>query len=256
MKKLICALLCAVLFAMTTGCAQEKGLTQEELASLYDVTSIQSAVEQYLQNFAAISDEQADVMLASDDRMLSSDETTANAIRNAIQSWKTTNNDLGTLISMDHFEIEEADDGITGVIQATFEYRTARFSVTFTEDLSSVTEISFIPDFTMSEKLQRAGLNTVMGMGTVFAVLILISLIIYAFGYIPKIQERMTKKTVPAPEPLPESPIPEPQTGPEVDDKALVAVITAAIAASEDVPADGLIVRSIRRRKDARWKNS
>ena len=37
------------------------------------------------------------------------------------------------------------------------------------------------------------------------------------------------------------------------DDGELVAVIAAAIAASEEVPADGVIVRSIRRRKSNKW---
>ena len=44
-----------------------------------------------------------------------------------------------------------------------------------------------------------------------------------------------------------------------VDDGELVAVITAAIMASmtsngEEVPADGLIVRSIKRSKSNKWK--
>ena len=41
----------------------------------------------------------------------------------------------------------------------------------------------------------------------------------------------------------------------EVDDLELVAVITAAIAASENTPADGLVVRSIRKvNKTNNWK--
>ena len=57
--------------AVLSGCTSESGLTNEEISSLYDVASIQTATEQYLQNFAAISDEQADEMLAADSRMLS-----------------------------------------------------------------------------------------------------------------------------------------------------------------------------------------
>ena len=262
MKKLASLILCMILsVAVLSGCTSESGLTNEEVSSLYDVASIQTATEQYLQNFAAISDEQADEMLAADSRMLSADKDTANAIRSGLQSWKTANGDLGTLISIDQFEIKEMDDGIAGTIRATFELRTAEFSVTFSEDLSSVTEISIIPDYTMGEKLQKAGLNTVMGMGTVFVVLILISLIIYAMGYIPKIQARFAKgkeetEVLPSEEKAPVMAA-EPQDGePETDDTQLVAVITAAIAASEDVPADQLVVRSIRRRPSAHWKHS
>ena len=41
----------------------------------------------------------------------------------------------------------------------------------------------------------------------------------------------------------------------ETDDLELVAVITAAIAASEQAPADGFVVRSIRRRgRKSNWR--
>lgn len=101
----------------------------------------------------------------------------------------------------------------------------------------------------MGEIMKKAGLNTVMGMGTVFLVLILISIIIYLLGFIGKAQKKRPAETVgvsvtPAePEDL-------------TDDFELVAVIAAAIAASEGVPADQLVVRSIRRKASPnRWKN-
>ena len=40
------------------------------------------------------------------------------------------------------------------------------------------------------------------------------------------------------------------------DDLELVAVITAAIAASENTPADGLVVRSIKRAPASKWKRA
>ena len=101
----------------------------------------------------------------------------------------------------------------------------------------------------MGEIMKKAGLKTVMGMGTVFLVLILISIIIYLLGIIGKAQKKRPAETVgvsvtPAePEDL-------------TDDFELVAVIAAAIAASEGVPADQLVVRSIRRKASPnRWKN-
>lgn len=41
-----------------------------------------------------------------------------------------------------------------------------------------------------------------------------------------------------------------------VDDRELVAVITAAIAATQSVPVEGLVVRSIRRKPASKWKNA
>ena len=96
-------------------------------------------------------------------------------------------------------------------------------------------------------RLANALQNTVLGMGTVFVMLIAIALIIYCFKIIPVIQEKFAKKTEPAAE--------APKTAPvvaapvqETDDLELVAVIAAAIAASENVPVDSFRVRTIKRR--------
>lgn len=109
----------------------------------------------------------------------------------------------------------------------------------------------------MGELMKRAGLNTVMGMGTVFLVLILISIIIYLLGFIGKAQNKGAAAAA-----LPEKPaeplVMETPAEPEdlTDDFELVAVIAAAIAASEGVPADCLVVRSIRRKASPnQWKN-
>lgn len=103
----------------------------------------------------------------------------------------------------------------------------------------------------------RALLNTVMGMGTVFIVLIFISFIISLFKYIPAIQEKFSKKSAqpaPASKPAPaKAPVivEEEEEEELVDDAQLVAVITAAIMAScqttNAVSADKLVVKSIRR---------
>lgn len=115
---------------------------------------------------------------------------------------------------------------------------------------------------TLGQIFQRALLNTLLGMGTVFAVLIFISLLISLFKYIPKLQQRFGKKQEMAGQP-PEPgrfkfrPKPaEPAKAEEkdyIDDRELVAVITAAIAAYQGTSTDGLIVRSIKRAKKQNW---
>ena len=110
----------------------------------------------------------------------------------------------------------------------------------------------------MGELMKRAGLNTVMGMGTVFLVLILISIIIYLLGFIGKAQNKGPAAAEAAPEKPAEPFVMETPAEPEdlTDDFELVAVIAAAIAASEGVPADRLVVRSIRRKASPnQWKN-
>lgn len=102
---------------------------------------------------------------------------------------------------------------------------------------------------------EQALLNTLMGMGTVFAVLIFISLLISLFVYIPSIERalknrssRKEKRAAQEERPAPKRPIIEEL----VDDGELVAVITAAIMAANGgaaVSADKLVVRSIKRVK-------
>ena len=98
----------------------------------------------------------------------------------------------------------------------------------------------------------EAGLNTAMGLGIVFCALAFISLVISLegkiFGAVGK------KKAAPKTPEVPAAPAPAvvEEVQDESDDTELVAVITAAIYAYEaenggEVPADGLVVRSIRR---------
>ena len=100
--------------------------------------------------------------------------------------------------------------------------------------------------------IKTALLNIVIGMGIVFCVLILISFLIFLFGYIPKIfGGKADKKIDGTPVAVvQEMPVEDASYEELIEDTELVAVITAAIMASmgEEAPADGLVVRSIRRR--------
>lgn len=96
----------------------------------------------------------------------------------------------------------------------------------------------------------EAGLNTAMGLGIVFCALAFISLVISLegkiFGAVGK------KKAAPKTPEVPAAPAVVEEVQDESDDTELVAVITAAIYAYEaenggEIPADGLVVRSIRR---------
>lgn len=102
----------------------------------------------------------------------------------------------------------------------------------------------------LADRMMNALSNTLLGMGTVFVVLILISLIISCFAFIPKIQAAFSKKEGSKEPVITESIINEPVAvkSESVDDTELIAVIAAAIAASENTTTDGFVVRSIRKR--------
>lgn len=111
--------------------------------------------------------------------------------------------------------------------------------------------------YSKTELMKQAGMNTLLGMGTVFVVLIFISFIISLFKFLPA----LTAKKATIPEPKKEAPkaVPVVKAEPKaeenlVNDSELVAVITAAIyaaagSAGQAVSKDKLVVRSIKRVK-------
>ncbi|MBO4696325.1 MAG: OadG family protein [Lachnospiraceae bacterium] len=109
-------------------------------------------------------------------------------------------------------------------------------------------------NFCISAKvIERAGLNTALGIGIVFIMLILISTIISLLKLVnrPAKTAPVEKKPVSAPAPAAE----------ETDDLELVAVIAAAICAYEQaqgnaVSPDSLVVRSIRKVNKSKWQNA
>ena len=135
--------------------------------------------------------------------------------------------------------------------------RNADLVVTYAKDLSGYVSIATNVEYTFGELIQQAGLNTLLGMGTTFAVLILLSLIIALFGRLltsagkkkvaeeDKKEQEAAAKRAAAPAPAPAAPAAS-------DDGQLVAVIAAAIAAyrAEAEPAaapEDFVVRKIRR---------
>ena len=107
------------------------------------------------------------------------------------------------------------------------------------------------------DRMARAGMNTLMGMGTVFVVLIFIAFLISRFKYISRLEnwfrKRKMKNEPTVTETVAEEPAADEKEIDETDDLALVAVITAALAASLETSPDKLVVRSIRRKNTNRW---
>ena len=148
-------------------------------------------------------------------------------------------------------------------MNTVYEKRAMEFTLIADEDLSKVETISFSPVYTTGEKMAKAGMNTLMGMGVVFVVLIFISWLISMFKYISVFEAKMKAKKNAAPAapaaPAPAS-APAPTAAPAeeenlTDDTELVSVITAAIAAYEgkETVDNGLVVRSIKRVSNRNW---
>lgn len=174
----------------------------------------------------------------------------------ASTNWTATQEELGQIVEVEKATATTTDDGfmaeVTVVGNKTLKDGSARKAtvviefnqekgITLTENLN----------YTMGELMVKAALNTLLGMGTVFAVLILISLIIASFTLIPKVTAMFSKKSkedVKA-EAVDNTIAQIAQKEEAEDDLELIAVISAAIAASEGAAsADGYVVRSIIRR--------
>ena len=170
----------------------------------------------------------------------------------AMQSWQTSKDELGAKKdSNGETTVTFKDDQYTVTVPLKFEKAEANFVYVF-DSQGTPTSMSVDVQYGMGKTLQRAGLNTLMGIGTVFVMLIIISLIISLFNFIPKIQATFSKKG--KKEKTKSAGIDNAvtqiaaQEEAEADDTELVAVIAAAIAASEGAAStDGFVVRSIRK---------
>ena len=179
------------------------------------------------------------------------------AYMTAVESFNSAYEEIGNLVSIGEATAEIDDKQIIVRVAVECEKEAAEAEIVFTNDMFMELESAALnPEATMGDLMTKAALNTLIGMGTVFVVLILISFIISCFGVIPKIQAKMSKKdkkeevkTTGIDNAVAQITTQEETVSEELaDDLELVAVIAAAIAASEGAAStDGFVVRSIRK---------
>ncbi len=169
----------------------------------------------------------------------------------AFSSWDSAQEDIGEFVEISEENAQINDDGFVVNLKIKGTIHNANIEIIFDDEMM-LTSMSTNVIYSFGELMAKAAMNTLLGMGTVFVVLILISLIISCFTFIPKIQASFTKKSqqpqqpVAAPAPAAVAAVEEEET----DDLELVAVIAAAIAASQGAAStDGFVVRSIRKRR-------
>ncbi len=177
-------------------------------------------------------------------------------IRSALTSFESGLETMGAITELG--EATSVVDGDTIIVNIPVTGTNANGSVEliFTNDIYlTMTACTLNLSESLGELMVRAALNTLIGMGTVFVVLILISAIIACFGFIPKIQAMFTKKE----EAKEAAPVVEAVVEEEeelADDTELVAVIAAAIAAYEGTSTEGFRVRSIKRANTKKWQRA
>ena len=205
------------------------------------------------------------------------EEQQSNAvIYTGLQSWETASAEVGAV----DFTVDADGNGLADcfaeksitvddegnyivTVEVTVANKSADVVATYNKDITDYVSLVTNVNYSFNELIQQAGMNTLLGMGTTFAVLILLSLIIALFGYIfttrekkkaeeeaRKDQEEVLTKSAAA-----HGAAAAPSQGSlaaGTQDGALVAVIAAAIAAyrAEAEPAgdpEAFVVRHIRR---------
>ena len=241
MKKFLLVLGMITCMAGLSACGQDA----KDYSADYQVTQemVVSYVEQQVSSFDSIVEQGAQAYIA-DDAVMS----------NAVAGWESALADMGDYQSIGNVTYIVDEEGVMTIdaeIKASKRDADIEFILEYsvTEGFAA-TSVTTTPRFTFGELMTKAGLNTLMGMGTVFAVLILIALLISSFNLIPKIQAAFSKKDKKAEAAADNAvaQIVENEAVQEEDDLELIAVIAAAIAASEGASStDGYVVRSIRR---------
>lgn len=179
----------------------------------------------------------------------------------AVESWLSVRDNLGDFVSVKEHDITADSSSIT--IQSTCDFANGEGAVSIVLDRNTLTpdSITFTEqNSSLGKTMQEAAMNTVMGLGIVFLVLLFLSFLIGQFKHIGKLEESMSKKNAaPAPKaaPAPAAPVAAPAPAEEtLDDGELIAVIAAAIAAAEGTTTDGFVVRSIKKSNRNKWQRA
>lgn len=240
MKKKISLLLCLIFTVLTMAACGGDPTKEDYYGTTY--SDLENLAVSNVEQLSAYSTEELAMVLSS-----VSDELTAKLV----EGWMVTTAELGQYQGLDELVVAKANKTVT--VDQYVNYPGRQVVVSFVLNYNYESEQLVITDvgvdlvYTLGEKMEKAALNTLMGMGTVFGVLILISLVIYCFRFVGDLQNIGKKKqtaeavvTNNVPEVVEEAPL--------TDDLELVAVISAAIAASEGTSTDSFVVRSIHRR--------
>ncbi len=248
-----------------TEAETEESMTAEEYYS--------QLIDNYLAQIDTWTDEQVESYMESEDSV------TALIAYN----WNTVKSELGDYVEVTGItDVESSADGYGGTIVGTADYEGVSkggtvtvtlayeytYSSTYGQYVMNLTDLTWDVDYTLGVMMQKAAMNTVMGIAIVFLLLAFLSFLISKIHLIPEALEARKKgKEEPAPAPKPvaaPAPVPAVEEAVEVnpaDDLELVAVIMAAIAAAREEDStvntgDAYVVRSIKKVNNRNWRRA
>ena len=243
-KKLMAVLLAIVCMASLAACGSKVEVSPvDEATQSYLVGQMESL----LSTLGGMSAEELKMYEEVDDTFTVAAVTNFEGVMEELGAYKG--------IESTEIEVDEKEYTVTSLVQ--YEQRAAIVTLTLEFKSQSFTpmSITFDAQYSMAETLQRAGLNTLMGVGIVFCVLLFLCFLISMFKFVSKLsgEDKKEQKKAPAPAaPVVTAAAPAEET----DDLELVAVIAAAIAAAENTSTDSFVVRSIKKVNKSKWRNA
>lgn len=258
MKKLL-ALICMITCILgLTGCGSEEELTAREQTLLEDAKAYATnivipmcqtnAQDALLTQISSFTYEEVEYFYEED--MIFID---GYAFVSALNSFNSAMDEIGSIVNIGEATAEIDDNEIIVLVQVEGEFKDAEAEIILSKDMFMKLEAASLnPKASMGELMKKAAMNTLIGMSTVFGVLILIIFVISAFGLIPKVQKFFEDKKKKEVETTgidnAVAQIEQQESEELADDLELVAVIAAAVAAYEgSASTDGFVVRSIRK---------
>ena len=240
--------------------------SQEEAGGFQRIT------DEMAENCVTVSQQAVESLASFDESQLAQMEVSRDDFtRYAVGEWEDATATMGAFQSMGEasLEVNEDENTVTVSIPADFENEegTLTFVYNYNHDYDQMVPayMTVAEKETVSGNLRSAGINTVMGVGTVFVVLLFLVFVISLFKYVGKIgsgeEKKETEKKTPAAPAQPAAPAPAPAPAAvqetNMDDVEMALVLATAIAAYEDGNStDGYVVRSIRKVNKSKWRNA
>ena len=187
MRKKISLLLCAVAVML---CFTACGSSQKAEDAEYNDAAIEQTTEFMIQYCTNADEEMLKEFrnmkeLTLDFQLIQTGiPVTAESFLGALNAWEAAVDECGEYESHGEFTSEVTNDGYKVSADAKFSGREA--TITFIFDEQSYMETMTVDaKYSTKEILAKAGMNTLLGLGTVFVVLIFISFLIARFKIIP-----------------------------------------------------------------------
>ena len=170
-----------MILLLTAGCGKKETLAYDQ-QTITQITEFMidyssSADEQTVEQLKAMRESTFEDQLANMNLSITPDNFVS-----VVEAWKVGEKECGAYVDHGAYTIEATADELHVTTEAKFQNRDAELEFVFDKNLY-LESLTVGAHYSMGEILEKAGMNTLLGMGTVFVVLILISVIISLFKY-------------------------------------------------------------------------